>query len=238
MIFSDIKALLFDYGGTLDTNGRHWSNVLFEGFNHAQVPVSEDQFREAYVFAERELAKTPIIHPNDDFLTLLRKKINIETQQLVKLEYWKTNETYRKNRTEVIAHYCDNIVRDNLQITRPILQKLKEKYKLILVTNFYGNISAVLRAYELNFFDTIIESAVVGVRKPDPVIWQLGVDKAKCPANQTVAIGDAFKKDILPANQIGCNTIWLKGETWQPENNDESIPNAIITSFKDIEKYL
>lgn len=238
MKFSDIKALLFDYGGTLDTNGRHWANVLFEGFCHAQVPVTEEQFREAYVFAERELAKTPIILPNDDFLTLLRKKTDIETQQLVRLKYWQTTETKRKELNEKIAVYCDDIVRKNLQITRPVLQNLKEKYKLVLVTNFYGNISAVLRAYELDFFDAIVESAVVGVRKPDPAIWQLGVVRAQCQPKQTIAIGDAFKKDILPANQLGCNTIWLKGETWQPENNDESIPNAIITSFKEIEKYL
>ena len=127
MKFSDIKALLFDYGGTLDTNGRHWANVLFEGFCHAQVPVTEEQFREAYVFAERELAKTPIILPNDDFLTLLRKKTDVETQQLVRLKYWQTTETKRKELNEKIAVYCDDIVRKNLQITRPVLQNLKEK---------------------------------------------------------------------------------------------------------------
>ena len=238
MIFSNIKALLFDYGGTLDTNGRHWANVLYEGFCEAEVSVSEEQFREAYVFAERELAKRPIIQPNDDFLTLLRKKIDIETQELVRVGYWHTDETERLQKSERIALYCNNIVLSNLQTTRPILQSLKEKYRLVLVTNFYGNISSVLSAYELNFFDAIVESAVVGVRKPDSAIWQLGVDKSHCPAEQTIAIGDAFKKDILPATQIGCHTIWLKGETWKPEVVDESIPNAVITNFKDVLKYL
>lgn len=46
-------TLLLDYGGTLDTNARHWAHVLWDGYQHCNVPVSESQFREAYVFGER-----------------------------------------------------------------------------------------------------------------------------------------------------------------------------------------
>lgn len=75
--FSDIKAVIFDYGGTLDTNARHWAHVLWEGFRHASVPVSEAQFREAYVHAERALAKAPVILPEDNFHVLLLKKVEL-----------------------------------------------------------------------------------------------------------------------------------------------------------------
>lgn len=67
-------TLLLDYGGTLDTNARHWAHVLWDGYQHCNVPVSESQFREAYVFGERSLAKNPIIVPTDNFLDLLRKR--------------------------------------------------------------------------------------------------------------------------------------------------------------------
>ena len=42
-----IKTIIFDYGGTLDTDARHWAHVLWEGYRHLGVPVSEEQFREA-----------------------------------------------------------------------------------------------------------------------------------------------------------------------------------------------
>ena len=61
------QAFLFDYGGTLDTSARHWAGVLFEGYVHAGVPVSELHFRDAYVYAERKLAREMPIQPHDDF---------------------------------------------------------------------------------------------------------------------------------------------------------------------------
>ena len=27
-----INTIIFDYGGTLDTDARHWAHVLFEGY--------------------------------------------------------------------------------------------------------------------------------------------------------------------------------------------------------------
>ena len=52
-----INTIIFDYGGTLDTDARHWAHVLFEGYRHAQIPVDEPDFRDAYVYGERALAK-------------------------------------------------------------------------------------------------------------------------------------------------------------------------------------
>ena len=47
----------------------------------------------------------------------------------------------------------------------------------MLVSNFYGNIQTILKDFGLYaFFDDIIESSVVGVRKPDPAIYRLGVE--------------------------------------------------------------
>ena len=67
-----INTIIFDYGGTLDTDARHWAHVLFEGYRHAQIPVDEPNFRDAYVYGERALAKAPIVLPDDDFHTVLR----------------------------------------------------------------------------------------------------------------------------------------------------------------------
>ena len=81
------------------------------------------------------------------------------------------------------------------------------------------------------FFDTIIESAVVGIRKPDPRIFSLGVEALGTEACKIVVIGDSFRKDIEPAIKAGCKTIWFKGKDWEQQNYDERIPDLIISDL-------
>lgn len=40
----DIQGIIFDYGGTIDTNGRHWAEVLWEKYKTFDVPVSKPEF--------------------------------------------------------------------------------------------------------------------------------------------------------------------------------------------------
>ena len=97
-----------------------------------------------------------------------------------------------------------------------LLSELKKQYKLALVSNFYGNIRTVLEdASLLPLFEQIIESAVVGVRKPNPAIFALGVCALDLPASEVLVVGDSFPKDIEPARSLGCHAIWLKGRQWE-----------------------
>ena len=87
---------------------------------------------------------------------------------------------------------------------------------MVLVSNFYGNISVVLREFGfVGLFDHIIESAVVGIRKPDPRIFQLGVDALGLKPEEVIVVGDSIDKDIIPAKSVGCHTVWFKGEPWE-----------------------
>ena len=107
-----------------------------------------------------------------------------------------------------------------------------------MVSNFYGNLTTVLNDYKLiSYFDDIIESAVVGVRKPDPQIWALGVKAAGTDNKSCIVVGDSYNKDIQPADSIGCQTIWFKGKEWQANNFDETLPTHVITSLSDIKKW-
>lgn len=56
----DIQGVIFDYGGTIDTNSRHWAEVLWAKYVEHQIPVDKESFREAYVFGERALTKYPL----------------------------------------------------------------------------------------------------------------------------------------------------------------------------------
>lgn len=219
MNWNKIKGIIFDYGGTLDSRGVHWSEVLWRGWQHAQVPATYEQFREAYVHAERALAKSPIIKPEDNFLVLLRKKVKIELEFL---------GLFTPERCETIAQYCYAAARECIEESRPVLDALSAKYPLVLVSNFYGNVSSVLDDFDLlRYFPKIIESAVVGVRKPDPAIFQLGVDALGLPAEEVLVVGDSLRKDILPAESIGCQTAWIKGKGWSAEEDAQTHPSQI-----------
>lgn len=238
-----MKTLLFDYGGTLDTAARHWNYVLLDGYRHVAATlepalrvVEGAIWREAYVHGERALAKSPIILPADDFRTLLLKKVRIELRYLLDNGTLSLSDERFETIAASIADYCDAAARAHVEESRKVLTTLQERgYRFVLVTNFYGNIQAVLRAYGLDlFFPAIVESAVVGVRKPDPAIWTLGVEAAQTTPEKCIAIGDSYGKDILAARTAGCETIWFKGEEWEEKQYDETIPTHIITALPQI----
>lgn len=226
--FSDIKVFIFDYGGTLDTGARHWSYVLWEGFCDAGVSVTESQFREAYVYAERALARSPIVLPGDDFHVLLRKKVDVETEYLKAAGDWKVDEATRREAVARIADYGYGYARRTVAESRRVLEVLGANYPLVLVSNFYGNIQTILRDFHLNLFESVIESALVGVRKPDPAIYRMGVEAAGVQPGEVLVVGDSYGKDIVPAKAIGCRAVWMKGEEWEPVEVDETLPDAVI----------
>jgi putative hydrolase of the HAD superfamily len=130
-----------------------------------------------------------------------------------------------------------------LEVSRPVIEALAKEYPLVLVSNFYGNIETILKDFRLEYFQRVIESAIVGVRKPDPKIFQLGVDALRevtgknaeeLPASDILVVGDSYSKDIVPATQIGCQTVWIKGIGWGEERVDESIPTHIINNIKEL----
>lgn len=235
----DIQGVIFDYGGTIDTNSRHWAEVLWEKYVEVQVPVDKESFREAYVHGERTLAKVRLVLPEHDFHEVLRIKTRIQIEYLVEQGKLNGQEAQDNNYAERVADLCYDYVLNILKRTRPVVQKLSEHYKLVLVSNFYGNIETILKDFGLaSFFSSVVESSVVGVRKPDPAIYQLGVDAMGYPADKVLVVGDSFSKDVVPAKKVGCQVAWLKGQGWGNEEIDETLPDVIITDLPDLLTYL
>jgi putative hydrolase of the HAD superfamily len=222
-----LKGYIFDYGGTLDTGGQHWGKVIWHAYEHLQVPVSEADFRDAYVHAERTLGKNPIIQPDFTFYKTLETKIRLQ------LEYLQTS--YITPLTSYILPLTSHLYEATVAETsksREVLLSLKKQYPMVLVSNFYGNIATVLKEFKLDgIFDTIIESAVVGVRKPDPQIFTLGVEALGMQPDEVVVVGDSMDKDIIPASKAGCHTVWFKGEGWTNDPVDESPAGKVITDL-------
>ena len=53
-----IKGIIFDYGGTIDSNGLHWAEVIWKAYETYQVSVAKADFRNAFVYGERTLGQT------------------------------------------------------------------------------------------------------------------------------------------------------------------------------------
>lgn len=236
---TDIQGVIFDYGGTIDTNSRHWAEVLWEKYRELQVPVDKPVFREAYVHGERTLARQPLVKPEDNFYDVLRIKTRVQMDWLVENGILPREKAVAENYASRIADACYAYVLEVLKRTRPVVKTLSEHYKLVLVSNFYGNIQAVLKDFGLDgFFSRIVESSVVGVRKPDPAIYRLGVEAMGLPAGQVLVVGDSFSKDVVSAKKVGCKVAWLKGEGWGNEETDDSLPDVVITDLPDLLPYL
>ena len=274
----DIKGIIFDYGGTLDTRGDHWSEVLWQGYEHFGIGVAADEevepgvsihkqaFRDAYVYGERALAVNPIVTPDFHFEDILREKLILELNFLAGKELLETGKDDAEKQAKLgndsdasseslllslsdseihqisvdMAHYINAKTLDLLQENKQVLEHLKQAgYPMVLVSNFYGNINQVLKDAGIDgYFKEVIESAVVGVRKPNPAIFALGVCALDLPASQVLVVGDTYGKDIMPAHKLGCHTLWIKGLQWEEKQVDESIPDGIIRKLSEMEDFL
>ena len=230
-----IKGYIFDFGGTLDTAGCHWGQMLWHAYQRQQIPVSEEQFREAYVYAERTLGRTPIIQSDYSFHKTLEVKIRIEMEYLCTSGAWQADEAeFTRGHKAVLEDVYSKVV-EVTSHSREVLSQLAASYPMVLVSNFYGNISHVLEEFHLaEFFKDIVESAVVGVRKPDHRIFLLGVEALGLKPEECIVVGDSFYKDIEPAKKAGCQAVWFKGEGWTEQQYDETLPDTIITDLNQL----
>ena len=222
-----IRGIIFDYGGTLDTGGNHWGRVIWEAYERHHLPVTAQQYCEAYVYAERTLGSEPIIQCAENFRRTLEAKLKLQREYLLSRGVVDAD-------LSALVDELDQLARRQTANSRKVLLQLKERLPLVLVSNFYGNLAAVLNDYGLaDLFGHVVESAAVGVRKPDPRIFMLGVEALGLSPQQVMVVGDSVKNDIRPARSIGCHTVWLKGQGWPIDADFKSvsqksgIPNSL-----------
>ena len=227
----NIKGLLLDFGGTIDTNGVHWAEVLWSAYADAGVPVEKPVFREAYKHGERTLALQPVIKPDDNLYDVLKSKTAIQLHYLLNAGHLPASFDIPEA-IEQISRSCYDLVHKTVKEAVHVLDALP--YPMVLVSNFYGNIRTVLEDLGIDkYFSDIVESAVVGVRKPDPEIFKLGVCALGVEAAHVAIVGDSYTKDIIPAKEAGCHTVWLKGKEWE-ETPDTGQADIIIHSFGEL----
>ncbi len=212
---NQIKGIIFDFGGTLDTHGVHWSEQYWDAWLAAGTKVSKPEYEKAYVAAGDGMLEGKI-KPNHTFKDTIGMQIRLQIVYLVSTGAIEPAETEKL--AALLPDLCYAEIQAKMKITADILKTLVQSYPMVLVSNFYGNMETVLKEFGIReYFTSVVDSALVGIRKPDPAIFALGVERLGLQASQVAVVGDSFERDIVPGKKIGCATIWLKGRSWREE---------------------
>ncbi len=95
--------------------------------------------------------------------------------------------------------------------SKPLLEKLsKRRIKLGIISNVSSHDVAVeiLRKVGLlEYFDSVVTSAFVGIRKPDPGIFLYALMQFKLQPREAVIVGDSERHDVWGGAIAGMKTV-------------------------------
>lgn len=196
---SSITVILFDFGGTLDADGVAWKERFHRLYREEGVDISSEGFARAFYKADDALVgRIPSTFSLKDTVHRLAHDV---AQEL---------DVRDQTTVERIAHRFMADAHERLTANMCVLQDLRRHYRLGIVSNFYGNLSAVCREAGLDsYFQTIIDSEVVGYLKPSPEIFHAALRDLHAEASQTVFVGDSLHRDMAGARAVGMAHVWL-----------------------------
>jgi HAD superfamily hydrolase (TIGR01509 family) len=192
-------TVLLDFGGTLDADGVPWGARFYAGYQAAGGALDTAAFDRAFRASDEALAR------HSDISRLgFRAMIHAQTTLLSGLLPGEPDlrpVADRFYREAVLA------VRRN----RAVLDQLRDgACRLALVSNFTGNLRCCINELELSdYFDAVIDSAVVGWSKPDCRIFLAALESLGSAADQSWIVGDHPDNDIRPAVALGSSSVWL-----------------------------
>lgn len=233
IIFKMDKGIIFDFGGTLDTNGVHWSVKFLETYKKFGLKFTTEQYNNAYVKADEELKR--ISYSIKEYKALLYEQTRLHLMYINPIGYGKSElENIASKINNEIYEDVENCLKKSIKA----FEILKKDYKLGIVSNFYGNLERICEDIGFaKYIDVMIDSQVVGIEKPHPGIFSLALEKLKVKPENTFVIGDSYERDIVPSKILGCKTIWLKNRSFRESENTESA-DYIVNNLGDILRYL
>jgi putative hydrolase of the HAD superfamily len=122
---------------------------------------------------------------------------------------------------------------------RGVLRWLKDRDICVgLICNTGLTPGATLRRFleekrVLKYFDLTLFSDEVGVRKPDPRIFQLAVQKLRIEPDKIVHVGDNLKSDVWGAQNAGFKAMLFSGEAGR-DRTAESDPSSLVSLSRDL----
>jgi len=129
-----------------------------------------------------------------------------------------------KSATEVFAEGFMRYVVMDSEATG-VLEKLCAGYKLGIVSNFAipECLDQLVQKFSLaRFFDVVVISGAVNVRKPSPRIFEMALHALNLNAEEAVFIGDTPTIDVKGAKNVGMHAILIDRES-EMKHASESI---------------
>jgi len=200
-----IRGVLLDFGGTLDSPGKHWSTQFAESFAAAGTSLDRRTLDRAFMAVDRALALDPrsATMPLGDYALAYVLGIAARAPE-ARIDAPRSRE--------VAKHFTDRAL-DHLRGAAALLGQHRQRYRVAVVSNFTRNLRLIIEDAGLDaVLDGVVCSDVEGVRKPDPAIFRLALDRLGVTAGEAAMVGDSLANDIVPAKRLGLRTIWLRGD--------------------------
>ncbi|WP_299557126.1 YjjG family noncanonical pyrimidine nucleotidase [Seonamhaeicola sp.] len=115
-----------------------------------------------------------------------------------------------------------------------ILNYLQLHYSLHIITNGFEEVQhkKLTQSKISGFFKTVTNSEMVGVKKPNPKIFNYALEKAEAKVETSIMIGDSYEADILGAMNIGMDVVFFNTN----HNNKTSVKQ--VNNLIDLKKIL
>jgi HAD superfamily hydrolase (TIGR01509 family) len=219
-----MRAILFDFGGTLDYP-RHWLDRFLTHYREAGVELTRSELDAAFDKATHIAYRDASSIREFGLSSLVHYLVKVQLEELalngsgrVRAVLDKAVARQVDSPRNGIGRLADRISRAfveesiaGLRASREILTALRTRFKIGVVSNFYGNLDRILA--EAGFgelVDALADSSRLGIFKPDPGIFQAALDQLGVAAGEAVMVGDSLDKDCVPARRLGCSTVWLR----------------------------
>jgi putative hydrolase of the HAD superfamily len=199
-----VSVLLFDFGGTLDADGVAWKDRFFRLWRDEGEDASSDAFDRAFYAADDALVGAlPAALPLAETASRLARGIG---------EGLGTGDRSLPGR---VADRFAAESRESLSRSAALLARLSSRYRLGVVSNFYGNLEAVCREAGLGrYLSAAVDSAEVGCRKPEPAIFHAALERLSAGAAETIFVGDSPARDMAGARGVGMRHVLVAGEAF------------------------
>ncbi len=221
-----VRAIVFDYGGTLD-GGVHWLERFADLHAGAGLNVSFDRLRAAFDYATQRAYDDPTV-----------AGLGLEALIRYHVAHQFAHLAIADTAAAGIAEAFLRAARSGLEESRELLRRLHGRLALGVISNFYGNLGRILAEAGLAaFLSHVIDSGVEGIKKPAPEIFARAVERFGCRPHELLCVGDSFEHDIVGAHDAGLRTAWLTGPRERPCRRPECV-DVRLRRLADLEEVL
>jgi HAD superfamily hydrolase (TIGR01549 family) len=218
-----IRAVTFDYGGTLDGEASHWLDRFVALYAEAGVTLPFERIKTAFYHA-------------DDVTYAEPRVLGMGLAELMDFHVAVQLDVLGRRDHTLQQFLVDRFVtrsRQALEQSRDILAHLAPRFRLGVISNFYGNVGCILAETGIEpLLTAVVDSTVVGVSKPDRRIFERAVREIGTAANEVLHVGDSYERDVVAARAAGMQAAWLVGSRQHDAEKNE--PAWRVTSLKEL----